>query len=145
MYNWVTLLYSRDRHNIVHQLDCNKKNFFWKKKDKDTEAWGGFRAWDMFLPASRKEANSYAVNCSLEAESKTQLKTIKKIRTPIPQGRGAVFCQPTVRWEEDPSLGWEFSTSHTWTPSMWGVATGLLTHRSCQINKRVPFKKKIHG
>ena len=27
MYNWVTLLYSRNEHNIVNQLYFNKKNF----------------------------------------------------------------------------------------------------------------------
>ena len=27
MYDWVTMLYGRNRHNIINQLYFNKKNF----------------------------------------------------------------------------------------------------------------------
>ena len=32
MYNWITLLYTWDKYNIVNQLYCSTKNFFFKKE-----------------------------------------------------------------------------------------------------------------
>ena len=36
MYNWITLLYSRNEHNIVNQLYFNKKFFLIKKRYSET-------------------------------------------------------------------------------------------------------------
>ena len=41
MYNWVTLLYSRNWHNIVNQLHFNLK----KTKQQFLGLLGGARAW----------------------------------------------------------------------------------------------------
>ena len=37
MYNWITLLYSRNEHKIVNQLYLDKINFLEKESENDTQ------------------------------------------------------------------------------------------------------------
>ena len=39
MYDWVTLLYSRNWHNIINQLYFNKKYFFKKVRSSLVAQW----------------------------------------------------------------------------------------------------------